>query len=644
MDDDIFSFLPNYFLTSPSGMRTLFGSTRMHKGADFGAPTGTPVTSPVAGKVLSKGFDTGGYGNFIIIEEPDGSTRRFSHLASMPTLEQGADVTPGMVIGEVGSTGRSTGPHLDYVMRDPDGGLNMPEVADESLYRAFGQAPRPRLDSTPRPIDPMREVRIGTGELGGADLRKGMSAGPVEFDRLGINYSPSQPSREVNTSEQPEGAKQLARLTQKAEGIIPMDKEGFRNVIRSDMMNNFSQYPAGILEEEGIYPGVGGSGGGLLGGGPVAQPKQERSFLERAIDFAGNVGAPLQQLGQGVALIEGDLQSAQALGQMVEGNRKREKMMAKERAAVKMLTDMGYSQDQAAGIVASGNVDTLLNAAVKQKFGVGTDNRTAKMKNIEYLVKVMGLTPEQALAMEFGTAGGSDVTELKATNFTAGGRIAIGIDKEGNTFAKDPVTNERLTQEQAQKIYEEYAAENLRQATEEEAAKRAGELRAKRVEFAVNTIDNLNSELRLLDKLESLYEREGEDFNPNSWVQRNLPTVSGAAAEFDQIMGEFGLGKVSSVTFGALSEGELNLAMRTAFPPGGSRGETLEYAKRKKNATIKLMNEMRKMVRFFENGGTQSEWLDKQEEIRESREKEEKEKAQGGGQGKPMRAEDYFNQ
>ena len=109
-------------------------------------------------------------------------------------------------------------------------------------------------------------------------------------------------------------------------------------------------------------------------------------------------------------------------------------------------------------------------------------------------------------------------------------------------------------------------------------------------------------------------------------------------------MGEFGLGKVSSVTFGALSEGELNLAMRTAFPPGGSRGETLEYAKRKKNATIKLMNEMRKMVRFFENGGTQSEWLDKQEEIRESREKEEKEKAQGGGQGKPMRAEDYFNQ
>jgi len=282
-----------------------------------------------------------------------------------------------------------------------------------------------------------------------------------------------------------------------------------------------------------------------------------------------------------------------------------------------MLTDMGYSQDQAAGIVASGNVDTLLNAAVKQKFsGAGG---TAKMQNIRYL-ESLGYSTEEAVAMEYQrtqAGAGAGGKEVKSSEYVPGTGIVQILYKDGSQEYKEggrvlgiDELNERIKEAQDRKVA---------LATEEESAKRFGQLRAERVEFAVNKIDNLESELRLLDRLESLYEREGENFNPNTWFQRNLPTVSSAAAEFDQIMGQFGLGVVSSVTFGALSEGELNLAMRTAFPASGSREETLAYAKRKKDATTKLMNEMRRMARFFENGGTQAEWYDMQAEIRDLR-------------------------
>jgi murein DD-endopeptidase MepM/ murein hydrolase activator NlpD len=87
----------------------------MHTGIDFRAPSGTPVRATAAGKVVESGH-VGGYGNMIEIDHGNGLTTRYAHL-SVLDVDAGETVQKGTVIGRVGSTGRSTGPHLHYETR-----------------------------------------------------------------------------------------------------------------------------------------------------------------------------------------------------------------------------------------------------------------------------------------------------------------------------------------------------------------------------------------------------------------------------------------------------------------------------------------------------------------------------------------------
>lgn len=101
------------------GMRLhpIHGDYRMHNGQDFGAGHGAPIVSPAHGKIISNGWDAGGYGNYVVIEhpQPDGSVVHtlYAHLSENPG-NVGQFVAPGESIGSVGSTGGSTGPHLHY--------------------------------------------------------------------------------------------------------------------------------------------------------------------------------------------------------------------------------------------------------------------------------------------------------------------------------------------------------------------------------------------------------------------------------------------------------------------------------------------------------------------------------------------------
>lgn len=88
---------------------------RLHAGLDFAAPTGTPVKASAPGTVI-RASDAGGYGNLVEIRHADGTHTRYAHLSAFNTT-QGATVSQGQVIGAVGSTGRSTGPHLHFEIR-----------------------------------------------------------------------------------------------------------------------------------------------------------------------------------------------------------------------------------------------------------------------------------------------------------------------------------------------------------------------------------------------------------------------------------------------------------------------------------------------------------------------------------------------
>lgn len=103
--------------SSPFGFRRVFnGEARNpHSGLDIAAPLGTPVVAALPGKVVAKKnyfFN----GKTLVIDHGQGFTSMYCHLHSFAALELGSQVAAGQVIGAVGSTGRSTGPHLHWTL------------------------------------------------------------------------------------------------------------------------------------------------------------------------------------------------------------------------------------------------------------------------------------------------------------------------------------------------------------------------------------------------------------------------------------------------------------------------------------------------------------------------------------------------
>lgn len=104
-------------VTSPFGWRThpILGTPRLHSGIDYGAPSGTPIWAAESGRVVSSGA-LGGYGLTIIIDHGGGRATLYAHQSSL-AVGAGQSVARGQVIGYVGSTGVSTGPHLHFEVR-----------------------------------------------------------------------------------------------------------------------------------------------------------------------------------------------------------------------------------------------------------------------------------------------------------------------------------------------------------------------------------------------------------------------------------------------------------------------------------------------------------------------------------------------
>lgn len=103
--------------TSAFGMRMhpILQEERMHKGIDFAGPYGTRVNAAAAGRVVFSGQATG-FGNIVVIEHRAGFETAYAHLSQL-NVEVGDRIGAGYKVGEVGSSGMSTGPHLHFEVR-----------------------------------------------------------------------------------------------------------------------------------------------------------------------------------------------------------------------------------------------------------------------------------------------------------------------------------------------------------------------------------------------------------------------------------------------------------------------------------------------------------------------------------------------
>lgn len=118
--------LTNYTISSPFGNR----GGEFHRGLDMAAAQGEPIYATRAGKVLTAEFDYS-WGNYVVIQHEDGTTALYAHQQQY-LVKAGDNVSQGQVIGQVGSTGNSTGAHL-HVELCLDSSLSQDKLVDPQL-------------------------------------------------------------------------------------------------------------------------------------------------------------------------------------------------------------------------------------------------------------------------------------------------------------------------------------------------------------------------------------------------------------------------------------------------------------------------------------------------------------------------------
>jgi len=129
-------------LASPFGYRTdpVYGGSRFHAGQDLAVAQGYPVYATGDGVVITTDFKFTGYGNEIVIDHGFGYKTRYAHLSRI-SVGEGMHVKRGDLIGAVGSTGKSTGPHLHYEVLYKDNAINPNTFMDMDMpldeYRAM---------------------------------------------------------------------------------------------------------------------------------------------------------------------------------------------------------------------------------------------------------------------------------------------------------------------------------------------------------------------------------------------------------------------------------------------------------------------------------------------------------------------------
>lgn len=137
----------NGSITSLFGMRNhpVLGEMLHHDGIDISQPTGTPVKPLTSGTVTFSG-NNGGYGQMVEIDHGNGLTTRYAHLSKL-LVHKGEQISPEQTIGQVGQTGRTTGPHLHLEIHRQNTPIDPLAVLDRTQIETgllFAEARRPQ--------------------------------------------------------------------------------------------------------------------------------------------------------------------------------------------------------------------------------------------------------------------------------------------------------------------------------------------------------------------------------------------------------------------------------------------------------------------------------------------------------------------
>ena len=206
IDQAKFAFLAplnGFAVNSPFGLRKLPWEEggRLHEGVDIAAPIGTPIRVTLAGTVLRTGVD-GGYGRFVEVAHGDGLTSLYAHLGrTAPGLKAGMALPTGFVVAYVGDSGRSTGSHLHFEIREDGRPLN-PVAFMGRTFATAGDLPLRDAARVPRLV---RIARV-------SDWPKGVTATTRAADRVMVK--PTAVDGRVHATILPsdDSAKMQARL------------------------------------------------------------------------------------------------------------------------------------------------------------------------------------------------------------------------------------------------------------------------------------------------------------------------------------------------------------------------------------------------------------------------------------------------
>lgn len=177
------------------------GSGNSHGGFDIAAPTGTNVRAAASGKVVQVGYQSRS-GNLVDVEHAGGYTSRYFHLSAQ-SVKTGQTVTKGQVVGKVGSTGNSTGPHLHFqierygsVIRDA--ALNRTMTCGNRVQAGtamnWGFPGLPRTGGTTPPSNPSVSyptLRSGSSGAAVKDLQTRLKAAGRYSDAIDGKFGPN---------------------------------------------------------------------------------------------------------------------------------------------------------------------------------------------------------------------------------------------------------------------------------------------------------------------------------------------------------------------------------------------------------------------------------------------------------------------
>jgi murein DD-endopeptidase MepM/ murein hydrolase activator NlpD len=120
-------------------MHPILGYSTMHRGVDFAAPSGTPIYAAGDGRIVEEGRK-GGYGNYIQIRHNGDYSTAYAHMSRFAKgMSPGRRVAQGQVIGYIGTTGRSTGPHLHFEVFKDGSQINPLNVKQVALGQLTGK-------------------------------------------------------------------------------------------------------------------------------------------------------------------------------------------------------------------------------------------------------------------------------------------------------------------------------------------------------------------------------------------------------------------------------------------------------------------------------------------------------------------------